>query len=123
MGLSLRLCEMHLVGQLSNPSEPLEVALRWACDGSTSTRPGNTRPVGPERKRLGNGVVQRAVIKALVEAGRAMSVGEAHSAVEALLGRSVSLDSVNSSLSTGVGGTRRRFERVERGWYQLARSR
>jgi hypothetical protein len=102
----------------------LEVALRWTCDGSTNKRQGDgARPVVQEGRRLGNGVVQRAVIKALVEAGRAMSVREAHSAVEALLGRSVSLDSVSSSLSTGARGTRCRFERVERGWYQLARSR
>jgi hypothetical protein len=60
-------------------------------------------------------LVQRAVIKALVEAGRVMSVGEAHSAVDALLGRRVSLDSVSSSLSTGARGTWRRFERVARG--------
>jgi len=77
----------------------------------------------PEGKRLGNGVVQRALIKALVEAGLAMSVGEAHAAAEALLGHRVSRGSVSSSLSTGARGTRRRFERVERGRYQLARSR
>src|SRR5439155_348924 len=110
---------MRLVGRLSNPSEPLDASLRWTCDHSTSRREGGARPAVPEGKRLGNGMVQRAVIKALVDAGRAMGVGEAHAAVEALLGRSVSRDSVSSSLSTGARGTRRRFERVERGWYQL----
>jgi hypothetical protein len=60
------------------------------------------RPEAPRPLRLGNGVVQRAMIKALVDADRPMDVGEAHRAVEELLGYPVSRDSVNSCLSTGA---------------------
>ena len=42
-------------------------------------------------------------------------------AVEALLARSVSRDSVSSCLSTGARAGRFGFERVARGRYQLAR--
>jgi hypothetical protein len=77
----------------------------------------------PEPKRLGNGVIQRAVITALEEADGAMDVGEAHAAVEVLLRRTVSRDSVISCLSTGARAARCRFERVARGRYQLAPSR
>ena len=37
-----------------------------------------------------------------MEADRAMDVGEAHAAVEVLLGRSISRHSVSGCLSTGV---------------------
>ena len=74
-------------------------------------------------RRAGNGVIQRAVIKALLEADRAMDVGETHAEVEVLIGHPVSRDSVNSCLSTGARGARPRFERVARGRYQLARAR
>jgi hypothetical protein len=113
---------MHLSGHYSNPSEPLETVLRWAAEGS-SKRQSAPNAAASEGKRLGNGVVQRAVIRALVEADRAMDVGEAHLAVEALLGRSVSRDSVSSCLSTGARAVRLLFERVARGRYQLAQSR
>jgi hypothetical protein len=79
-------------------------------------------PEASRPRRLGNGVVQRAVIKALVEADRPMDVGEAHAAVEELLGCPVSRDSVGSCLSTGARAARLGFERVVRGRYQLARS-
>jgi hypothetical protein len=88
---------MHLSGHYSNPPEELETVLRWASE-DTSTRHSVARAVVPERKRLGHGVVQRGVIRALAEADRAMDVGEARAAVEALLGRSVSRDSVSSSI-------------------------
>jgi len=80
-------------------------------------------PDAPENRRAGNGVVQRAVIKVLVEAGRPMDGGEAHRAVEGLLGHPVSRDSVTSCLSTGARAAPIRFDRVARGRYQLARSR
>jgi hypothetical protein len=77
--------------------------------------------VPPEGKRLGNGVVQRGLIKALAVSGRPMGVCEAQAAVEALLGHCVSRDSVNSCLLTGARGVRPRFERVAPGRYRLAR--
>ncbi len=51
-------------------------------------------PDAPKTRRAGNGVIQRAVIEALAEADRPMDVGEAHTAVEGLLGYPVSRDSV-----------------------------
>jgi hypothetical protein len=112
---------MHLVGQLSNPSERLEALLGWLPSKSAQRRreaPGPLRAT----KRLGNGVIQRAVIKALMAAGRPMGVGEAQVAVEALLGRSVSRDSVNSCLSTGARGARPNFQRVGLGRYRINRA-
>ena len=70
-------------------------------------------------KRPGNGVVQRALVKALMAAGRPMRVGEAQMAVEALLGHNVSRDSVNSCLSSGACGLPPSFQRVGPGRYQL----
>ena len=112
---------MHLSGHYSNPPDALEAVLRPALEGSLARRRVSTA-VLPEGKRLGNGVVQRAVIRALSEAGRAMDVREAHVAVEALVGRSVSRDSVNSCLSTGARGARPDFQRVGPGRYQLKRA-
>ena len=109
---------MHLSGHYSNPPEALETVLRSADEGSSTCQRVSTA-VFAEAKRLGNGVVPRAVVRALSEAGRAMDVGEAHAAVEALLGRSVSRESVNSCLSTGARGARPDFQRVGPGRYQL----
>lgn len=74
----------------------------------------------PKRKRLGNGVVQRAVIGVLAAAGHAMSVAEVHGAVEERLGQPVSKDSVSCCLSTGARGAGPRFERMARGCCRLA---
>jgi hypothetical protein len=71
--------------------------------------------------RLGNCVVQRAVIKALARADRPMDVGEAHRAADELLGYPVSRDSVNSCLSTGACRVQPFFRRVARGRYRLMR--
>jgi hypothetical protein len=113
---------MHLVGQLSNPPNASVKMVLEAFAG------GIPRRIGPEgvplgAKRLGNGVVQRALVEVFLEAGRPMGVGEAHLALEVLLGRSVSRDSVNSCLSTGARAARHRFERVAPGRYQLVRPR
>ena len=109
---------MHLVGQLSDPSEPLEAVLGWVPDGSATRK---REPLGPlhATKRLGNGVVQRALLKAVTSAGRPMGVREAQVAVEALLGHSVSRKSVNSCLSTGARGVPPSFERVAPGRYRM----
>jgi hypothetical protein len=113
---------MHLSGHYSNPPEALETVLGSALDGLSSRQRVSTAALAKAR-RLGNGVVQSAVISALAEADRAMDVGETHAAVEELLGRSVSRDSVNGCLSTGTRAGACAFERVARGRYQLARSR
>ena len=111
---------MHLVGQHSNPSELLEAVLGWVPDAAGTPRRELVAAL-PKAKRLGNGVVQRALIKALAVAGRPMGVCEAQTAVEALLGHGVSRDSVNSCLSTGARGARPRFRRVASGRYRLMR--
>jgi hypothetical protein len=113
---------MYLSGHYSNPPGALETVLRCPCE-RLSSRQSAPKAIVPGPKRLGNGVIQRAVLSALGEADGAMDVGEAHAAVEMLLGRTVSRDSVTSCLSTGARGARCRFERVARGRYQLASSR
>jgi hypothetical protein len=111
---------MHLSGHYSNHSPAFTGVLEAFPDG-VPEQIGHCRPV-PEATRplrLGNGVVQRAVIKALAEADRSMEVGETQTAVEGLLGCLVSRDSVSSCLSAGARTARPRFERVARGRYQL----
>jgi hypothetical protein len=75
-----------------------------AFPGDIPEQIGSDRPPpeAPRPHRLGNGVVQRAVTKVLVEADRPTDVREAHAAVEDLLGHPVSRDSVSSCLSTGA---------------------
>src|SRR5579859_2872098 len=85
-------------GHYSNPRAALEAVLRCPSGGSRSRQRGPDA-VLPESKRLGNGVIQRAVIRALAEADGMMDVGETHAAVEVLLGRTVSRDLVGSCLS------------------------
>ncbi len=111
---------MHLVGQHSNPCEPLEAVPGWVPDASGGARRELTAALAA-KKRLGNGVVKRALIKALAVSDRPMGVCEAQVAVEALLGRPVSHDSVNSCLATGARGVRPSFERVAPGRYRLIR--
>ena len=71
-------------------------------------------------KRLGNGVVQRAVMGALVAARRVLTVAEVQAAVEERLGMEVSGDSVRSCLSSGARGPQPIFERTGPGCYRPA---
>ncbi len=73
----------------------------------------------PKMLKLGNGVVQAAVVKVLAAADRPMCLAEVRTAVDALFGQSVSKDSINWCLSTGARGKEPRFERTSRGCYQL----
>jgi len=77
---------VRLVGQLSNPSSSLGRVLE-AVPGVPVARPAI--PSTPEPCRLGNGVVQRTIVAALLAAERPMRLSEIRSAVEALLGQSV----------------------------------
>jgi hypothetical protein len=108
---------MHLVGQLSNPSAALRAVFGALPDGpiKATVRPEPQLDVG----RLGNGVVQRAVVKVLASAQRPLTVLEAQAAVVDLLGHPVSKGSINCCLSTGALGNEPRFERVARGRYRL----
>jgi hypothetical protein len=114
---------MHLVGRLSNPPNQSTMTVLEAYPAGVPAQTSRARSelAAPKPLRLGNGVVQRSVIRALLEADRPIDVGEAHTAVEAHLGHPVSWDSVSSCLSTGVRGARPRFERVGRGRYRLNR--
>ena len=70
--------------------------------------------------RLGNGVVQRAVVKVLAAADQPMRLRDIYSAVEDLLGRTVSKESVSWCLRTSRTGQGPGFERVAYGYYRLA---
>jgi hypothetical protein len=109
--------EMHLVGQVSNPSAALVAVFEALADEpiEETARPQPQLDVG----RLGNGVVQRAVVKVLTSAQRALTVLETQAAVVDLLGHPVSKGSINCCLSTGALGDESRFERVARGRYRL----
>jgi hypothetical protein len=76
--------------------------------------------ISPSFSRLGNGVVFRAVLDALMTQERPMAVAEVHAAVECCIGHAVSPESVNSCLSTGARGSAPRFRRVARGRYVIA---
>lgn len=112
---------MRLVGQLSNPSSSLQAIFDALPDGSLEPIAGPYRPVvpAPVARRLGNGLVQRAVIKVLAATQRPLTVLEAQAAVADLLGHPVSKGSINYCLSTGTLGREPRFERVARGCYRL----
>ena len=113
--------EVHLVGQLSNPS----VALAAVFEVAAVVRP---EPRGlresvvlePASGRLGNGVVQRAVVKVLAMAQRPMCGQEVRLGVEALLGHPVSENSISSCLAYGVRRREPLFVRVTRARYVLA---
>jgi len=72
-------------------------------------------------KRLGNGVVQRAVIGALVAARRVLTVVEVQGAAEERLGMEVPRGSVRSCLSSGARGPHPVFERTDPGCYRPTR--
>ena len=107
---------MQLVGQLSNPSPSLVSVF----DAPADRRQSPHLVVLQEPRRLGNGVVQRAVVKALSEAGGAMRLSDIHGAVERLVGQRVSIESVSWCLRTDANGGALQFERVERGIYRLS---
>jgi hypothetical protein len=106
-----------LVGQLSNPSAALAAVFEAVSDkpNKATVRSEPQLDIG----RLGNGVVQRAVVKVLASAQRPLTVLEAQAAVMGLLGHTVSRGSINYCLSTGTLGNEPRFERVARGCYRL----
>lgn len=73
----------------------------------------------PVPTRLANGAVQRVIVKVLSTADCPMRLSEIRSAVDQLLGRSVSIESVSWSLRQGCRGERPCFERVAYGVYGL----
>jgi hypothetical protein len=73
----------------------------------------------PAQRRLGNGVVQRAVMRVLGDADGPMRTGAVQVGVERLLGYPVVKESVSWSLGTGSCGERRYFEPVAYATYRL----
>ena len=108
---------MHLVGQLSNPSRRLQSILDLPASrvNSRATQPRSQAA----SRRLGNGVVQRAVVRVLGDADGPMRTGEVRAGVERLLGHPVAKESVSWSLRTGSRGGTPRFECVAYATYRL----
>jgi hypothetical protein len=69
--------------------------------------------------RLGNGVVQRAIVKVLVSANQPMRLRDIHAGVENMLGHPVSKESVAWCVRTSKSGAGPRFQRVAYGRYRL----
>jgi hypothetical protein len=108
---------MHLLGRFTNPSAPLKAVFEALPDEpiESSVRPEPPVATG----RLGNGVVQRAVVKVLAAADGPMRGVDIHWAVERLLEQPVSKHSVSWCLLAGVRAKEPRFERVSYGTYRL----
>jgi transposase InsO family protein len=116
VGRTTRPGQMHLLGRCTNPSAPLEAVFEALPDEPLEPIEGPAPE--SETGRLGNGVVQRAVVKVLAEGG-AMRTADIHLAVERLLGRAVSKESVSSALRKGIREPEHQFERVAVGCYRL----
>lgn len=111
---------VHLLGHLSNPSAALTAVFEALPDEPLG--PVMPRPESPSsERRLGNGVVQRAVVKVLAAAAKPMRAADIHTAVEGLLGHGVSKNSVSWCLAAGTRAKEPRFERVGYGVYRLRR--
>jgi hypothetical protein len=108
---------MHLLGHFTNPSAPLVAVFEALPD--VPLEPAEQPTLPPETGRLGNGEVKRAVVKALAEADRPMRAADIHLAVERLLGRPISKNSVGWCLAAGAKGKVPRFERAAYGSYRL----
>lgn len=108
---------MHLLEHLTNPSAPLKAVFEALPD--EPLEPIEHPTPAPETGRLGNGVVQRAVVKVLAAAGGPMRGADIHLAVECLLGHPVSKHSVSWCLGAGARAKEPRFERVAYGSYRL----
>jgi hypothetical protein len=108
---------MHLLGRLTNPSAPLKAVFEALPD--EPIEPTMHPEPEPEAGRLGNGEVKPAVIKALAEADRPMRCADIYPAVERLLGRPISKNSIGWCLAAGAKGKEPRLERVGLGTYQL----
>jgi hypothetical protein len=102
-----------------NLAGPLGVVLGAHHSGDSRGLKRRSTIAGPEPRRLGNGVVQQAVIKVLATADGPMRCADVHEAVERLLGPPVSKNSVSWSLAADARSKEPRFERVAPGCYRL----
>jgi hypothetical protein len=108
---------MHLLGRFTNPSAPLAAVFEALPDKPLEPieHPEPELAMG----RLGNGVVQRAIVKVLASADGPMRLRDIHAAVEDVLGQVVSKESVSWCLRMSKSGAGLRFERVAFGSYRL----
>jgi len=109
---------MPLVGQLSRPSPRLSSILELSGDWVKPGTPPSSSSHQPRQRRLGNGVVQRAIIQVLEKADGPLRTGQIQAEVERLLGHPVAKESVSWSLRTGSRGNKPRFECVAYATYQ-----
>jgi hypothetical protein len=108
---------VHLVGQLSNLSPRLQSILDLP---ESRVKPRTMKAqLQPAMRKLGNGVVQRAVVNVLSAADCPMRRADIRSAVERQLGQPVSKESVSWCLRMGIEGPSPRFERAAHGVYRL----
>jgi hypothetical protein len=107
---------MHLLEHLSNLSPGQKRVFYAFLDGIP--KPRTPKPLAA-RKRLGNGVVQQAIVKVLAATAEPMRLAAIRQAVEVRLGHNVSNASVTWNLHTGSRGSHPRFERVSYGTYRL----
>jgi hypothetical protein len=109
---------VHLLGHYFNhPSSPLQAIFEALPD--EPIEPTARPEPQPATGRLGNGVVQRAVVKVLAATDAPMRGADIHLAVERLLEHPVSKDSVSCCLAAGARAKEARFERVSHGTYRL----
>jgi hypothetical protein len=108
---------VHLLERFTNPSAPLKALFEALPDEPLESIERPTPPL--PKGRLGNGEVKRAIVKALAAVDEPMRGADIHQAVERLLGRQVSKNSVSCCLAAGVRGKEPRFERVAYGCYRL----
>jgi hypothetical protein len=109
--------KMRLLGHLTNPPSSLQAVFNALPDEPIEPMARPESPVATGR--LGNGVVQRAIVKVLASADRPMRLRDIHSAVEDRLGQAVSKESVSWCLRRSRSGDELRFERVAFGSYRL----
>jgi hypothetical protein len=108
---------MRLVGQLSNPSLAQKRALEAFPSGIPQEgRRASAKPA--TSRRLGNGAVQRAIVRVLT-GGAPMRRADIRASVENLLGQPVSIETVSWCLCVGTRKHPPVFERVAHGEYQL----
>jgi hypothetical protein len=110
---------MQLIGQLQNLPPRLQVVFEAFSDGALGWSAQPVAALASSPKRLGNGVVQRAVANVLEASDQPMRVVAIRTAVEALLGQAVSYESVSWCLRMGSRGHKPRFERASYYCYRL----
>ena len=113
--------DMQATTVLSN--QEIQSSLRQLARNLARLRASGALPrvIASRRRRARRpGWVHDAVVRVLVDQGGPMRVTHVHAAVEALLGESVSADSVSWALASNVRGPAPSFVRVARGQYVLA---